>query len=499
MSEELNWRIRVFDSLSFPTLILRPDRVVISTNKVFLERMGYRQEDVCGKKCHEIFYGRDVACQEEDCPFQKVIQDKNGHSILRRVYYPERGLVWEDRVFSPILGDDNEVMYVIESIRDVTRTKILERELVGIREFVERVVQSSPSAIVAALRSGRILLMNRAATDLFGFNIRDPRYKNKTVRDLYPEGVAKSIMKKLRDESIGGSGKLPATKINILNTAGEEIPVEITAAIIYDDEEEMATMAIYNDLRDRLAFEKKLKEAQRQLAQSEKMASMGQFAAGVAHEINNPLSGVMLYAGLAKEKLPPEDELQEYLDYIVEDTNRCKDIVKNLLVYSRQTESKKDVIELNDLAEHALHLIRDQKLFSRIAFKKEMSEDSMLVNADVNQISQVIINLVINAVDAMQEEGTLSIKTYCDAAGKKAFFEISDSGSGIPEQFKERLFDPFFTTKEPGKGTGLGLSTAYGFMKENGGNIEIKQTGPEGTTFLLTLPLYTPKNDDAWL
>jgi signal transduction histidine kinase len=139
-----------------------------------------------------------------------------------------------------------------------------------------------------------------------------------------------------------------------------------------------------------------------------------------------------------------------------------------------------------------LNLIRDQELFLNITLVKEMSEDMMLIYADKNQLSQVFINLIMNAGDAMEKKGTLTFRTYRNKPAKKVYIEVSDTGCGIPEDSLSKVFDPFFTTKETGKGTGLGLSTSYGIIKENDGQISIKKTSPKGTTFLIELPLYSP-------
>ena len=490
----MDWRMRVFDSLSFPTLILRPDRVIMYANQIFLEKFG-SIPDVIGKTCHEVFYDSVEPCPPAKCPLSRVLSEKRGNSILRRIITDDGEEKYEDRVFSPILDDNGDVMYIMESVRDVTRVKALEKELEKTREFFKNIIQSSASPIVTADCNGKILFMNRAAEELFGHVLEegsDPIH----VEQVYPPGTAREIMRKLRDETIGGKGKLPSTHITIVNSEGQEIPVELTAAIIYEADREVATMGIYHDLREKLAVEMKLKETQAQLAQSEKMASLGQLAAGVAHEINNPLGGILLYANLALESMGKEHPNREDLQYIVEDANRCKDIVKNLLAYSRQTSPTKDIVQLNTLVDQSLVLIRDQKLFRNVTVKKDMSGEMMLIHSDKDQLNQVIINLVMNAVAAMKGEGTLTLRTYRDKAARKAYLEIEDTGCGIPSEHLSKIFDPFFTTKEPGKGTGLGLSTAYGIIKENGGNIAVKETSPKGTKFLVELPLYVPSEED---
>jgi signal transduction histidine kinase len=272
------------------------------------------------------------------------------------------------------------------------------------------------------------------------------------------------------------------------------VPVELTASIIYEDDEEVATMGIYQDLRDRLEVERRLAETRTQLAQSEKMASIGQLAAGVAHELNNPLTSILFDANMTLEGLPEEDANRESLQLIIDDVYRCKDIVKNLLAYSRQTSPMSDIIQMNDLVEQSLSLIRDQKLFGNVKVVKDLSDAMMLIHVDKNQISQVIINLIMNAVAAMDGSGTLTFRTYRNKAEKQVFLEVSDTGCGIAEAHLSKIFDPFFTTKELGSGTGLGLSTAVGNVNENKGKISVKSTGPAGTTFLVEFPLYQTSN-----
>jgi two-component system NtrC family sensor kinase len=496
--QEMDWRWRVFDSLSFPTLILRPDKVVVTANQKCLDKFNIQLEEIVGKTCHEIFYRSQTPCAMNSCPFTRVLANGEGHSVLRQVRDAVGWEHWEDRVFSPILDERGQVAYILESIRDVTKIKTLEKALKETEALFEKVIQSSASAIVAADKDGNILLMNEAAEDLFGFTVREAR-SDKKVQDLYPAGKAREIMRDLRDEQKGGKGKLHTTKVTILNAKGDEIPVELSASIIYEGEDEVATMGIYNDLRERLAVEKTLKETQVQLAQSEKMASLGQLSAGVAHEINNPLTGILLYSSMALEKLEEGNPLNEHLKYIVEDVNRCKAIVKNLLSYSRQSSPAKEIIPMNTLVEQSLNLIRDPKLFGNIVIAKELSEEMMLIHGDRNQLAQVIINLVMNGCAAMGGEGVLTFRTYRDKQERKGFLEVSDTGCGIREEHLTKIFDPFFTTKETGKGTGLGLSTSYGIVQENGGRIYVKETSRQGTTFLVELPLCIPSEtpDDA--
>jgi PAS domain S-box-containing protein len=486
---ELDWRLRVFDSLSYPTRVLKPDGTIIAVNQRFIETVDRSAEEIIGQKCsvvNQLYAPGQQFPSGEDCPLHKAVKSKEGQSIVLNIVDAGGKQKWEDRVFSPILGDDGEVRYVIESVRDVTRVKILEKMYSGMRQLIDNVVQSSVSGIMAADRKGNIILMNAAAEKLFDYTSKEANEVN--IEDFYPKGVAREIMRKLRDPDIGEKGKLPITKVNILTRHGEEIPVEMTAAIIYEDGKESATAAIFNDLREKLAVEKKLREAQSQVMQTEKMASLGRLAAGVAHEINNPLTSILLYGNILREKVPPENPMQKNLDYIIEDAERCRDIVKNLLAYSRQTSPKKEIFLINALVNESLGLIRDQKLFMQVEVVKDLAGYPIYIDADRNELCQVVINLIINAIDAMSGSGTLTFRTFGESRSGKAYLEVSDTGGGIAEENLSKIFDPFFTTKAPGKGTGLGLSMAYGVLEENRGRIFVKETGPAGTTITLQLP-----------
>lgn len=489
MEKKNEWQMRVFDSLSYPTRMLTPNGTIIAINNRYRDEIG--DESIIGKRCEDANSATSAdlnypcSCGEV-CPLEQVVADRRGQSIVFSTVDKEGKDKWEEHVFSPILNGDGSVGHIIESIRDVTRYKKLEKMYSGMRVLIDNVVQSSVSGIMAADRKGNIILMNKAAEDLFDYTAEEANAVN--IEDFYPDGVARQIMRKLRDSHIGEKGKLPITKVNILTRHREEIPVEMTAAIIYEDEKEYATAAIFNDLREKLAVEQKLKEAQNQVMQTEKMASLGRLAAGVAHEINNPLTSILLYGNIMREKLEEESPLKPNLAYILEDAERCKDIVKNLLAYSRQTNPKKDIFLLNSLVDESMSLIRDQKLFMHVEVIRDFATYPIYINADKTQLGQVVINLIINALDAMGGSGRLTFSTSGEPRSGRAYLDVGDSGTGIPQENLSRIFDPFFTTKAPGQGTGLGLSMAYGILEENRGRISIKETGPGGTTIRLQLP-----------
>jgi len=298
-------------------------------------------------------------------------------------------------------------------------------------------------------------------------------------------------MKKLRSPEYGGIGKLTPTQFNVLNKAGEEIPIQLSATLIYDGMgKEVASVGIFTDLRPRLKMEKKLQETHLQLVSSEKMASLGKLAAGIAHEINNPLGGILIYSSLMKEDLSEEDPRRADLDRIVQEAGRCKEIVKSLLEFARQTEPKLEPTDINRAINDGLFFLVNQALFYNIQIIKKFDPFLPFVRGNASQLKQVFMNIIVNAAEAMHGSGTLSITTSPAPDRKTVFVEFTDTGEGIPEENLTRIFDPFFTTKEVGKGTGLGLATSYGIIEDHGGKISVRSKVGEATTFTIELPIH---------
>jgi len=216
-------------------------------------------------------------------------------------------------------------------------------------------------------------------------------------------------------------------------------------------------------------------------------------AAGLAHELNNPLTGITVYSELLKENISSDDPAQGDLDCIIEDVDRCKEIVKGLLDYSRQSLICVGELDLTQVVEDAFHLIRDDAVFLHVEVERDYHKAPVPVQGDEKLMRQVFVNLLMNAVDAMEGHGKLTVRTGIDPADDFRWVEVSDNGPGIAPENVERVFDPFFTTKEVGKGTGLGLSVVYGVVSRHGGTISVKETGSQGTTFLVRFPYRVPE------
>ncbi|MDH5468754.1 MAG: ATP-binding protein, partial [Candidatus Aminicenantes bacterium] len=241
---------------------------------------------------------------------------------------------------------------------------------------------------------------------------------------------------------------------------------------------------------------KELREMQAHLIQSEKLASLGKLAAGIAHEINNPLGGILIYSHLLLEDTPKESPHLENLKKIVKETSRCKDIVRGLLEFARPKEPEMSWINLNDVVDRSLAIVEGQALFQNIKINKKFASALPKIVADGSQLQQVFMNIIINAAEAMDGKGTLSLSTSLDTDGTHIEAKITDTGHGIKEEDKKRLFEPFFSTKEVGKGTGLGLAISYSIIQKHLGTIEVESQESKGSTFTIKLPVIREGKDD---
>jgi two-component system NtrC family sensor kinase len=223
-----------------------------------------------------------------------------------------------------------------------------------------------------------------------------------------------------------------------------------------------------------------------QIGRSEQLASVGRLAAGVAHEINNPLTGVLAFADLLREKENLDQQDREDLDLIIRETKRAREIVRSLLDFARETPSRKTLLDVNDLLRQTLQLLGKREAFQDINLVDDLAEHLPPLLGDRNQLQQVFVNLSLNACEAMPDGGTLLISTSC--ASDRVEIKFADSGSGIKPEHLDKIFEPFFTTKPVGKGTGLGLSVSYGIVQQHGGTLEVESQERKGTTFTITLP-----------
>ena len=234
--------------------------------------------------------------------------------------------------------------------------------------------------------------------------------------------------------------------------------------------------------------DERLQESARKITESKKLATLGQLAAGIAHEINNPLGGIVMYAHMLKEDLI-KAENRENVHKIAREADRCKTIVKGLLDFARQTKPERTESNINLVLNEVIALLERQSIFHNISIVKDLSPSIPLVEVDVGQMQEVFMNLILNAAQAMDGSGTLTAVTRLIRDATVVEIEIRDTGPGIPSDKIDKIFEPFYTTKEIGRGTGLGLSIAYGIIERHHGSIHVESEVGRGTSFFVRLPV----------
>ncbi|MCJ7772416.1 MAG: ATP-binding protein [Desulfobacterales bacterium] len=371
-----------------------------------------------------------------------------------------------------------------------TNQKNLERS----DAFFHNLIQSAVDAIIAADKTGKVIIFNEAAAQISGYSVEEA-LKSLDIRDVYPSDGAKEVMKKLRSDEYGGKGKLKTYQVNVVGKKGDIIPIRLNASIVYEGDKEVATIGFFHDMREEIEMKKKLEKTQVQLLQAEKMASLGKLAAGVAHQLNNPLGGISLFTKLILEEYELEDKIKDDLNRILKDTQRCSDTVKELLEFARQTSQFMKPCDINRAITRTLFLLENQALFQNIITEKDLNANLPLVKADIQQLNHMFMNIILNAAQAMEGKGKLILKTFLNPDKNHVCIEIYDTGPGIPEDIKSHIFEPFFTTKEEGKGTGLGLSIVYSIVENHLGNIQVVSKTGKGTKFIIDLPINTSEGE----
>jgi signal transduction histidine kinase len=293
-----------------------------------------------------------------------------------------------------------------------------------------------------------------------------------------------------------------ATPIRRLEKITKKIAMgDFTEAIEVTGKDEIASLEMsFNQMEDRLkdvmtSLESTieiLKEKQAQLVEAGKLAAIGKLAAGIAHEINNPLTSVLTFSSLMLEQTPEEDPRHERLRIIVRDTTRARNIVRQVLSFAREAPLKTVKMNVNRPVIEIIDSLVSQEAFKDIELTQDLSENLPDIDIDPVQIGQVVSNILINAIHAITPPGKIHVAT--EAASSWIKIIVSDTGKGIPQEHLKKVFDPFFTTKDKTSGTGLGLAVSYGIIKKHGGNIKVRSTLGEGTTFIVRLPLYEGKH-----
>jgi len=444
------------------------------------------------KSCYSAIFGNKAPC--DDCP--AFIAFKSGRAEYAEIKKTGKsGNTYYLATSTPPGQDaDNESSFFIMTIQDITAYKTAEDELSRLNEFNREIIENAPVAIFTVNQEGEISSVNpalavisglgeKAREKLLGFNWLKNPYTIKCGLARYIKEALEGKPLQLWDFPFKNYWGYPQyIYFKGVPVRGKDGNVEGLLCIIEETTEIVRTRA--------------------QLIQEAKMSFVGRLAAGIAHELNNPLATITANAELAKELIENVSgdpmgesdlgELKEYIDTIEEQAYRCTRTIKNLLEVTRKKDFGASNINFNDFISKVLNQINFRKM--KVKLIKEIPPDLPEINSDPEALRQVFLNVISNAVDAVEgtENATIWIKTMLKNDNRLEV-AIEDNGTGIPEDIAELIFEPFFTTKEPKKGTGLGLTLCYDFLQRMGGSIEAQQRPRGGSVFRITLPVYDQK------
>src|ERR1044071_7836696 len=269
--------------------------------------------------------------------------------------------------------------------------------------------------------------------------------------------------------------------------------IELTARVdTSEDGDGLRIEALMRDVSERKKLDDETRDIYHQLLQAEKMAALGQTISGVAHELNNPLATILSWAERLSQRPNLDDAVRRGLETILNESERAARIVRNLLTFARKRQTTRAMVDVNQVVRETLALRAYEQRVTNIAVIDALAAGLPNVFADGHQVQQVLLNLVINAEQAMLSangRGILVVRTWHDADQESVILEINDDGPGIPDDLQPKIFDPFFTTKEVGQGTGLGLTVAYAIVQEHGGRIRLESRPHAGASFYVELPV----------
>ncbi|MCX8116574.1 MAG: PAS domain S-box protein [Desulfobacterota bacterium] len=480
---------------SFDGIFIQKGPKIIYVNQRLCEMLGYDRSEMIGMDHWLVYHPDDqglTRARAEARMRGEAVPERYEVKLQRKDGSFFHGEISARRI---VIGEEPGVQVWV---KDITERKRSDERIRSSEERYRTLVESIADGILLLDPARRVISCNRAFSHLFGYELGE--MEGKSIRIIHAS-----------DESYHAFGKIayPIVKEkgffrgewNFVRKDGSEIPMEVALSPIQGHDGSIkGYVSVLRDITERKRAERDMALLQEQLRQSQKMEAIGRLAGGIAHDFNNILTVMKGVCQLSLLDLREDDPLYGNLKEIDQSVERAADLTRQLLAFGRKQIMDMRVLDLNGVVK-GLEKMMKRIIGEDIQLLTYLTENVGRVKADIGQIEQVIVNLVVNARDAMPQGGTLTIETanvdldeeYAKRhvgvnPGPYVMLSISDTGVGMTPEVKERIFEPFFTTKERGKGTGLGLSTVYGIVKQSGGNIWVYSEPGQGTTFKIYLP-----------
>ncbi|MDJ0782937.1 MAG: PAS domain S-box protein [Desulfosarcinaceae bacterium] len=478
---------RLFEHVGVGVYVSSKEGHFLDANPALLNMLGYDDKEAF----LQIRIPEDLYRKPEDrLAFQRMIEEDGRVESYAVDFKRKDGTTLPVLLTSHLRRDHAGQITGYEGLCvDQSQVVRLTQEIREAHDYLHNIVQSSPNAIIGADMAGRIITWNPGAEETLGYSAAEVIGKM-DVRELYEGEQAYEVMASMRGSDFGGQGRLRAYPMTFKHKAGHLVEGNLSASLIYDEDgSEAASVGFFVDLGERLAMERQLSRTQEQLLQSEKLAAMGRLTSQLAHELNNPLYGIMNTLELMKTEIPPQNKRRRLLEMALSETDRLTDMLRKMLSFSKPDQEARSAVDMNVILDEILLLHEKQLREHDIKINAAYAEQMPPVWGSKNQLRQVFLNLVSNARDAMPDGGTLSVSTH--TGNGQVRIQVQDDGTGIRSEHLDQIFDTFFTTKvDSARGVGLGLSVCYGFIKDHGGDIQVASQLGEGTTFTISLPIH---------
>ena len=476
----------LFESLQEGIYITTPDGAIVDVNPALVRMLGYdSKEEVLKRRVPEILVDREERkLTKEEIERQPMIQGreitlirKDGTSIVCL------------NTAAAVRDNSGRVLRYQGALMDITERREMERRLHQQQEFARRLVDSFPDLILVLDAEAHYTFVSPRCKDVLGYEIEETQ-KMAFGGRTHPEDLPTA--NSLYQDIIAGRQSFASLEIRVRHKLGEWRRIRFNFSPLADEKGNIEGVVLSGrDVTD-------LKRLEEQLIQAEKLAAMGQMLAGVAHELNNPLTAILGVTELLRERQGADDSTKRQLELTHRQARRAARIVQNLLEFSRPASPQKKPVDLNNLLERTLQLHEHSLRRNNIEVDFHLQPDLPGVIGDANQLIQVFLNLITNAEQAIREvrdAGRIQIRA--GRYGKQLTITVQDDGVGIRSEALPRIFDPFYTTKRPGGGTGLGLSICMSIIREHGGNIEAVILPAGGSAFTIYLPIASAESPEA--
>ncbi|MCJ7606145.1 MAG: PAS domain S-box protein, partial [Dehalococcoidales bacterium] len=466
----------ITEQVSDSTIVTDADFKITYMNKTATDLLGYTLEEAAGQKL-SLFNAKPMTKRRAAALRKQLAEGKPWSSIAQKRRKDGTVITCNCRI-SPLLDENGEICAYIDIQHDITRQKETEDKLHFNKQLVESILASMPEGVLVINQQDNIVLANAAFHRIF--NIRKRSAMNRKLKELLPVGQLMATYQVVKGE------KLPESTLEFRYQKGSVD--KIIAAVVTRMENSRMLLTFSDISRDR--------EEEEKLYLTDRLASIGEMATGLVHELNNPLTGILALSQMMLEGDMPEEH-REDLTCVYDEAKRAAGIVKNVLLFTRNNHYEHGRSSANEVVKDVLRLREYEEHTNNITVVADLEHDLPDIAIDKYQLQQVYLNMILNAEAAIKttdRPGLLNVTTERKNGHVNVIFK--DNGCGIKKSVLPRIFDPFFTTKDIGKGTGLGLSICYGIIIKHGGKISVKTQVNEGTTFTITLPAAAGREPD---